>query len=376
MNNMAEYFVDTQAFRFIMDSKSFDREPVEYQMGINEYRNRVFKSFGALCLIFTAMGLLGCGNRDAEFIEDRIGLLNPPQRQRMEAFHQALWQDLGIRLYLVILDAPADDLLQTSVDIFDRRLDGEKTAAERGLLFLVDPAMKRVRLEVGYGLESVFTDAFVSYVEREQMAPFFAEGRVGDGVEATVELLVSKAHGHVELQALQGSARDSGHGSGGAGAEVPVSFSRHPLLPEPDISDEYVPRETPMESLRVYMKVLERRVKDPNLLIYTRETRRFLSKWLVTDAQQEKELKGLSLHLSSAEQRISGDLAVVRFPVSVRTEPPYFFRKSSDGWRLDISSMNRLIRFNHLNQWRFTTSDHEFMFAFSENSIDANGFIH
>ena len=80
--------------------------------------------------------------------------------------------------------------------------------------------------------------------------------------------------------------------------------------------------------------------------------------------------------LASAEERISGGRAVVRFPVAERAMAPYFFRASEAGWQLDLESMHRLIRFNHLNQWHFTENGHEFMFAFADHSVDANGYVH
>ena len=52
---------------------------------------------------------------------------------------------------------------------------------------------EEVRLEVSYGLEGIFTDAFVSYIEHEQMVPYFQRGRVGEGIEATVELVARRA---------------------------------------------------------------------------------------------------------------------------------------------------------------------------------------
>jgi uncharacterized protein len=345
-------------------------------MEITMNTNHRIGSLAVLWIVFIAIELVGCADREPSFVEDRMGLLNDIQRQHIEAFHQSLWNDLGIYFYLVILDEPADDLLQTAVEIYDERLVKEQAAGENGLLLLVDPLGRRVRLEVGYGLEWLFPDAFVGYVERDQMGPFFAEARLSDGVEATVELLVSRAHGNVELETLAAptTAITQGSGGAGAGSVLPLNGgnNRAPAIMNPD---EFAPGETPLESLQVYMQILKQGIKNPDLPIYTGDTRQFLSKWLVTDAQQHNELKGISRHLSSAEERISGNLAVVRFPISVRTEAPYFFRKSPDGWQLDLSSMNRLIRFNHLNQWHFTESDHEFMFAFSENRTDANGYI-
>ena len=70
---------------------------------------------------------------------------------------------------------------------------------------------RQVRMEIGYGLEGVFPDAFVGHVERNQMVPFFQANRVGPGIEATVELLVAKALESMEEKAYDPEeSRDPG----------------------------------------------------------------------------------------------------------------------------------------------------------------------
>jgi hypothetical protein len=86
---------------------------------------------------------------------------------------------------------------------------------------------RQVRMEVGYGLEGVFPDAFVGHVERNQMVPFFQANRVGPGIEATVELLVAKAlESREEKSYDREESRDPAgdHLSGGAGARVDVAI--------------------------------------------------------------------------------------------------------------------------------------------------------
>ena len=77
------------------------------------------------------------------------------------------------------------------------------------MLFLVDPQGKSVRLETGYDLEGIFTDAFTGYVEREQMLPFFVAGRIAPGIEATVELLVARALQDNALRELEKSIKNA-----------------------------------------------------------------------------------------------------------------------------------------------------------------------
>jgi hypothetical protein len=320
----------------------------------------------AMLLLLLAAPLQGAQG-DPAFISDEARLLSPAQARRIVAMHRALHAELAIHLHLMTLPASPGDLDAAAAAIFDRLGLGT-----RGLLLLVDPAGQAVRLEVGYDLEQLFTDAFVGGLERDQMAPFFRAGRVGPGVEATVELLVARAGGRVA------PAEDSTpltHGSGGGGARLHIAPGAPPP-PAPFAEREALrPGGTPEETLATYRRVLSARIKDPDLPLYTPDTRRFLASWLVTDAQQANELRGLERHLAAACTLTAGERAVVRFPAAAREQPPYFFAQGAAGWELDLAAMGRLIRFNHRNQWHFTTLDHPYRFAFAGERFDRNGFL-
>ncbi|MEZ4484814.1 MAG: hypothetical protein R2864_09500 [Syntrophotaleaceae bacterium] len=72
----------------------------------------------------------------------------------------------------------------------------------------------------------MYPDGFVGYVEERQMTPFFQAGRVGAGIEATVELLVARAFetGEADGAVEGGEVTSLPHLSGGGGARVTVEL--------------------------------------------------------------------------------------------------------------------------------------------------------
>ncbi len=327
----------------------------------------------AIVLAVTAL-LAACqSQQETAFVDDRAGLLTPERVARLNNYHDKLLQDLDIHFQLTILAESPGDLNQAAVQLFETLRLGETTTGARGVLLLVDPAGRQVRLEIGYDLEGVFPDGFVGYVEREQMAPFFAAGRVSDGVEATVELLVGRALGEVSADLCGAVNLEHLSGGGGARTDVAIGAGAEAKAALWDRSP-FVAQPSPRQTLERYLVVLQQHVKDPELGIYTPESRAFFRQWLVTDAQQNNERKGLEQNLSEVEERIAGDLAVLRFPVDNRQASPYLLRRSAEGWQLDMAAMSRLIGFNHKNQWFFRALYHEFMFAFDDLKFDPNGF--
>lgn len=61
-----------------------------------------------------------------------------------------------------------------------------------GVLFIVAPKEHKVRIEVGYGLEPIITDALSSVILQEQVLPRFRSGDVEGGVVAGTNALVSQ----------------------------------------------------------------------------------------------------------------------------------------------------------------------------------------
>jgi uncharacterized protein len=62
---------------------------------------------------------------------------------------------------------------------------------DNGLLFLVAKNDKKMRIEVGYGLEGVLTDATSRRIIAESVAPLFREGKFAAGIDAGVDRVIS-----------------------------------------------------------------------------------------------------------------------------------------------------------------------------------------
>ncbi len=61
-----------------------------------------------------------------------------------------------------------------------------------GAILIVAPSEHKVRIEVGYGLEPILTDALSSVILQEQVIPRFRTGDVSGGVEAGTDALIQQ----------------------------------------------------------------------------------------------------------------------------------------------------------------------------------------
>ena len=63
---------------------------------------------------------------------------------------------------------------------------------DNGALLIVAPTERKVRIEVGYGLEPVFTDALSSLILQQQVLPRFRAGDMEGGVVAGADALIAQ----------------------------------------------------------------------------------------------------------------------------------------------------------------------------------------
>lgn len=91
---------------------------------------------------------------------------------------------------------------------------GQK-GANNGALLIVAPSERKVRIEVGYGLEPVLTDALTNRIIRHDIVPRFKAGDIPGGVSAGTDALVAQLQLPPEAAkaaAAKAKAADSGPG--------------------------------------------------------------------------------------------------------------------------------------------------------------------
>ena len=146
-----------------------------------------------------------------------------------------------------------------------------------------------------------------------------------------------------------------------------------PVKERTALRDSFQPGRTPEETLRTYMQALQLHIKDPGLPLFTPETRSFFADWVVTDGQQDNELRSLQT-APAGELKVTERYAVLRYPVAARTHAPFFFTRGEAGWMLDFAAMSKVLRMNHKNMWMMRGTDHPYMFGFEDWTFDRNGF--
>lgn len=295
------------------------------------------------------------------FVEDRAGLLSEDEEASVAGWHAALLAQHDID-YRVLTVAGPTDLSALALRHFDEAEVGRHSRTGRGLLLVIDADSERVRLEVARELESVFVDSFVAYVEREQMVPFLAAGRVGDGLVAASELIAGRAEEAIASEALDDRAAIASTAGGGAESRAGVGHGYE--RPTARAEAGGAAQTSPLETVAAYLAAMAAHEASPDLDLYTPETRAMLSGHVVTRAQMDNLVRTYR-DCPAAQVSEQGGFAVVEHPGDSGRCAPWFLARGPDGlWRLDLMVMQRAVRFDTRNRWRVAAPENLGDFAF------------
>jgi uncharacterized protein len=119
-------------------------------------------------------------------IVDQAGLLSPTERQSLDdtlAAHQA---QTGNQVVVVTLRSLGGLPIEDYGYQLGRHWGIGEKGKDTGVLLIVAPNERKVRIEVGYGLEGTLTDATARLIIENVIVPAFRSGQFGTGIAAGV----------------------------------------------------------------------------------------------------------------------------------------------------------------------------------------------
>lgn len=116
-------------------------------------------------------------------ITDRADLLSPEERAALEAKLEQVRVDSNEEIaVLVIPSLEGETIEDVAYATFNTWKLGQR-GADNGVLLVIAPAERRVRIETGKGVGGALTDLQSSDIIREVIAPALAQGRFYDAVD-------------------------------------------------------------------------------------------------------------------------------------------------------------------------------------------------
>jgi uncharacterized protein len=125
-------------------------------------------------------------------VNDYADILTAGERGRLETILAERERGTGAQMVIAIFwSLKGENLEDFSIRLAQQWRIGQK-GLDNGVILLVFVQDRKVRLEVGYGLEAVIPDAVAGQIIREVVAPSFRGGRYAEGLEGAVRAVFSR----------------------------------------------------------------------------------------------------------------------------------------------------------------------------------------
>lgn len=128
-------------------------------------------------------------------VVDQAGIVPPESRARIEQKLAAYEAETGHQVAVLTVPGLGGEAIEGYALRVAESWQLGREGVDDGVLFLVAPEDRRMRIEVGYGLEPVLTDLESSVILDSIVAPRFRAGDYGGGIEAGVDAIVAALRG-------------------------------------------------------------------------------------------------------------------------------------------------------------------------------------
>src|SRR5579875_759537 len=164
--------------------------------------------------------------RPTSYVQDFAGVIDPDAKAQMEALGAEVEREAHATIEVVTIHALDGDTIEDFSTQLENKWKVGPKGSDRGVIMIFAVNDHKRRIEVGYGLEGILTDAKVGDIGRS-MVPDLQAGDYGSAIlggERQIADAIAKDAG-VTLTPLPGppQQRQAHHGGGGAGI-VPFIF--------------------------------------------------------------------------------------------------------------------------------------------------------
>ncbi len=159
----------------------------------------VLRHIVALFVLCTALATAQDRDSDVPLVTERVtdlaGILDKSDvadlNSRLAAFERETSNQIVV---LVVPSLNGGSLEDFSLRVAEKNKLGKK-GRDNGVLFLITRDEHQMRIEVGYGLEGVLTDALSSQIIRRIVAPKFRDGDYAGGIRAGIDAIMMATQG-------------------------------------------------------------------------------------------------------------------------------------------------------------------------------------
>jgi len=135
------------------------------------------------------------GGRATGYVVDGAGVLSPETVESLNATLHRHEQETSNQVVVHTIPGLAGEAIETYGLRLATELKAGQKGKDNGVLLLVARDDRKVRIEVGYGLEGALPDVLCARIIREEIVPRFKQGDMDGGVAAGVDKVLGAIRG-------------------------------------------------------------------------------------------------------------------------------------------------------------------------------------
>jgi uncharacterized protein len=141
-------------------------------------KKTIFILLSILCVFLFSLDVPQLKSR----INDYAGILSQSEESSLEQLLEEAENKTTSQFVLLTISSLEGEVLEDfSIRVAEDWKIGQKEF-DNGVILLISMAEKKIRIEVGYGLESILTDAKCGYIIRNEIVPSFKKGDYFSGI--------------------------------------------------------------------------------------------------------------------------------------------------------------------------------------------------
>jgi uncharacterized protein len=147
-------------------------------------------------------------------VVDNASLLSSSQEQRLTQFLKAHEDKTTNQVVVVTLPTLQGYTIEEYGVELGRHWGIGQKEKNNGILLIVAPKERKVRIEVGYGLEGTLTDKIAHDIIQEKILPAFKRGKYDQGIENGTSAILQALDGEYQVTKVTKSKTPSQEGEG------------------------------------------------------------------------------------------------------------------------------------------------------------------
>lgn len=155
-------------------------------------------------VVFLLYPLLALGLSVPDFpmghVHDEAGLLSTSERSLLDAKLSAFETETSNQFVVATFPSlDGESLEDFSIRLAEKWKIGQK-GKDNGVILLIFPKDRLMRIEVGYGLEAQVPDAYASRIIEEKLKPNFRQENFYGGIDQAIDSLMAATNGVYESE--------------------------------------------------------------------------------------------------------------------------------------------------------------------------------